>query len=129
MRSLNAFRAIITAHCVLILVQAALAGRYLSGGFDTITIHSANSGFVMLLGLAQLVTAGLLWRPGRGPGWPIGASLLICFAEVVQIGAGFSPELGLHVPLGVALFGVTAAMTGWAWSARPGVVDRPAGRA
>ena len=73
----------------------------------------------MLLGLAQLIAAGLLWRAGRGPAWPLGASLLICVAEVMQIGAGFSRNLGLHVPLGVTLFGTTAAMTGWAWSARP----------
>jgi len=121
MRTLTAFRAIVTAHCALILVQAALAGRYLSGGFDAISIHSANAGFVMLLGLAQAIVAGLLWRPAHGPAWPLGASLLICFAEVMQIGAGFSRNLGLHVPLGVTLFGATAAMTGWAWSARPAV--------
>lgn len=124
MRTLTAFRAIVTAHCTLILVQAALAGRYLSGGFDTISIHGANARLVMLLGVAQAIAAALLWRPGRGPAWPLGASLLICFADVMQIGAGFSRELGLHVPLGVTLFGATIAMTGWAWSARPGAMVR-----
>lgn len=129
MRTLTAFRAIITAHCALILVQAALAGRYLSGGFDAISIHSANAGFVALLGWAQLVAAALLWRPGRGPAWPLGASLLICFAEVMQIGAGFSRDLGLHVPLGVTLFGATAVLTGWAWNASPDALACRASRA
>jgi hypothetical protein len=129
MRALTAFRVIVTAHCALILVQAGLAGRYLSGGFDSISIHSANAGLLFLLGVTQLVTAGVLWRRGRGPAWPVGASALVLFAEVLQIGAGYSQNLGLHVPLGVTLFGVTAALTGWAWSARSGAVAPRASRA
>ena len=129
MRSLKLFRWIVTVHCALILVQAGLAGRYLSGGFDAITVHSATAGSVMLVAVVQVVAAGWLWRAGRGPGWPLGASLLVWFADVMQIGAGFSRNLGLHVPLGVALFGATAALAGWAWSARSGGFAREAGRA
>ena len=115
---LTALRTIATAHCAAIFVQAALAGRYLSGEFDAISIHNANAGLVMLLGWAQALAAALLWRPGRGPAWPLAASLLICVAELMQIGAGRAHELGLHVPLGVSLFGATATLTGWAWTAR-----------
>ena len=113
-----ALRLIVTVHCGLILLQAVLAGQYLSGGFDAIAVHRANAGFVLLVGWAQAVAALLLWRPGRGPAWPLGASALVCVAELMQMAAGTSRELGLHVPLGVTLFGAMAALTGWAWARR-----------
>jgi hypothetical protein len=113
-----AFRLIVTVHCALILLQAVLAGQYLSGVFDALAVHNANAGFVLLAGWAQAVAALLLWRPGRGPAWPLGASVLVCVAELMQMAAGMSRELGLHVPLGVTLFGATTALTGWAWARR-----------
>jgi hypothetical protein len=105
-------------HCALILLQAVLAGQYLSGVFDAIAVHRANAGFVLLAGWAQAIAALLLWRSGRGPAWALGASVLVSVAELMQMAAGMSRELGLHVPLGVTLFGTMAALTGWAWAHR-----------
>lgn len=113
-----AFRLVVTVHCALILLQALLAGQYLSGVFDALAVHRANAGFVLLAGWAQAVAALVLWRRARGPAWPLGATALVCVAELLQFGAGNARELGLHVPLGVTLFGAMTALTGWAWARR-----------
>jgi hypothetical protein len=51
-----------------------------------------------------------VWRPGRGPGWPALASLALLLAEELQLGFGYARILALHVPLGVAIFGLTVAI-------------------
>jgi hypothetical protein len=44
------------------------------------------------------------------PRWPALASLALLLAEELQIGFGYARMLALHVPLGVASFGLTTAM-------------------
>lgn len=56
-----------------------------------------------------------VWRPGRGPGWPALASLALLLAEILQLGFGYGRVLALHVPLGVAIFGLTVALALGAW--------------
>jgi hypothetical protein len=52
-----------------------------------------------------LVAVAILF-PGRGPWWPLLVGIAAFAAEVVQIILGFEPRLALHVPLGVAIFGL-----------------------
>ena len=103
-------RAIVLLHAALVLAQAALAGQFLAGHGAWLRVHETNAGIIQLVGLVQLVVAILLWRPGRGPGWPALASLALLLAEEFQIGFGYGRVLALHVPLGVAIFGLTVAM-------------------
>jgi hypothetical protein len=103
-------RAIVLLHAALVLTQAALAGQFLSGHGAWLRVHETNAGVIQLVGLVQLVVAVLVWRPGRGPGWPALASLALLVAEEFQIGFGYARVLALHVPLGVAIFGLTVAM-------------------
>jgi hypothetical protein len=103
-------RAIVLLHAALVLTQAALAGQFLAGHGAWLRVHETNAGIIQLVGLVQLVVAVLLWRPGRGPGWPALASLALLVAEELQIGFGYARVLALHVPLGVAIFGLTVAM-------------------
>ena len=63
-----------------------------------------------LLALTQLVLAVLAWRTGRGPGWLPLASLTLLLAVVAQNLLGVSGQLVLHVPLGVAIFGLVGAL-------------------
>jgi hypothetical protein len=65
--------------------------------------------------LIQLGVAVAVWRPGRGPGWPALASLALLLAEVAQIAVGYQQRLAVHVPLGVAIFGLTVALTLASW--------------
>ena len=103
-------RAIVLLHAALVLTQAALAGQFLAGHGAWLRVHETNAGIIQLVGLVQLVVAVLLWRPGRGPGWPALASLALLVAEELQIGFGYARVLALHVPLGVAIFGLTVAL-------------------
>jgi hypothetical protein len=103
-------RAIVLLHAALVLTQAALAGQFLSGHETWLRVHETNAGIIQLVGLVQLVVAVLVWRPGGGPGWPALASLALLLAEEFQIGFGYARLLALHVPLGVAIFGLTVAL-------------------
>jgi hypothetical protein len=88
--------------------QAAIAGQFLAGDAAWVRVHETNAGIIHLVALAQLVLAILVWR--RGPGWPALASLALLLAEELQMGFGYARMLALHVPLGVAIFGLTVAM-------------------
>jgi hypothetical protein len=103
-------RVIVLLHAVLVFVQAAAAGQFLAGNAAWLGVHEANAAIIQLVALVQLVVAILVWRPGRGPGWPALASLALLLAEELQMGFGYARLLGLHVPLGVAIFGLTVVM-------------------
>lgn len=47
-----------------------LAGSYLPGDLDAISVHSAIGGTLPVVGFLALVLAVLHWRPGRGPARP-----------------------------------------------------------
>jgi hypothetical protein len=53
-----------------------------------------------------------VWRTGRGPGWLVLAGVVLLLAVVVQAGAGYNHQLALHVPLGVAILGLTGTLLG-----------------
>lgn len=109
-------RAVVAVHAALVLVQAALAGRYLSGDAGALTLHEANGTEVItVVAMAQIVAAVLVWRPGRGRAWPMAASVALLAAETAQITFGFSGLRALHVPLGVAISGVTVALLVGSW--------------
>ncbi|WP_223167422.1 hypothetical protein [Nonomuraea sp. SYSU D8015] len=64
--------------------------------------------------LVQIVLAVLVWRPGRGAGWPALASVALFVAGGLQHVTWL--WLGAHLPTGVLLFGLVAAVLFWAWS-------------
>jgi hypothetical protein len=108
-RAARPLRAIVLLHAALVLTQAAFAGQFLAGA-AWVRLHELNAGIIHLVALVQLVVAILVWRPGRGPGWPALTSLALLLAEELQMGFGYARVLALHVPLGVAIFGITVAM-------------------
>lgn len=103
-------RVVVLLHAALILAQAAFAGQFLGGDAGWVRVHEANAGIIQLTAFVQLVLAILVWRPGRGPGWPALASLALLLVEELQLGFGYARMLALHVPLGVAIFGLTVAI-------------------
>jgi hypothetical protein len=42
-------------------------------------------------------------------------SVLVMLAGFAQSAVGGSGNLAVHVPLGVAMFGLAVLLTGWAW--------------
>jgi hypothetical protein len=118
--ALRGLRVVVLVHAALVLAQAAFAGRWLAGDAAGLRAHETNAGLIELVALVQLGLAVAVWRPGRGPGWPALASLALLLAEGFQIGMGYEGRLALHVPLGVAIFGLTVALALGAWR-----LDRP----
>ncbi|MBA2552599.1 MAG: hypothetical protein H0V10_02650, partial [Geodermatophilaceae bacterium] len=83
----------------LAVAQPVLAGSYLSGNLDAISVHSAIGGTLPVVGFLALILAVLHWWPGRGPAWPALVMVVLTVLIVVQANAGYSRTLGLHVPL------------------------------
>lgn len=110
---LTAFKAVALLNMVAVLVQAVTAGQLMSGAAGG--PHGAGAGAVHLLGLVQLVVAVLLWRPGRGAGWPALVSLAVLLLGFVQSMLGGSGAVAAHVPLGMALFGLSVWLVVWSW--------------
>jgi hypothetical protein len=102
-----------------VLLQAALAGGFITGDVGLLSLHSANAVLLVLTSAALLPATILLVRPGRGPWWPILVSVALWVAIVTQAGLGFARLVGLHIPLGMAIMGLIAAFTWWAFSYRP----------
>ncbi|WP_143590370.1 hypothetical protein [Thermoactinospora rubra] len=110
----SAFSYVATLGAVAVLVQAVTAGQLLGDG--SAGMHGIGAGAVHLVGLAQLVAALLLWRPGRGPAWPALVSAAILLLGFAQSMTGGSGAVALHVPLGMAIFGLNLWLALWSWT-------------
>lgn len=106
--------------------QPILAGSYLSGNLDAISVHSAIGGSLAPVAFLVLVLAVVHRWPGGGPTWPASVMAVLLILVVVQANAGYSRTLGLHIPLGVAIVGSTVALFAWSVLARPRLSVSPA---
>lgn len=97
---------------VAVFTQAVFAGLFLDGNGSWLAWHEANASLIQLLALVQALLAVGVWRTGRGPGWLALAGVVLLLAVVVQAGAGYNHQLALHVPLGVAILGLTGTLLG-----------------
>ena len=95
---------------VLVLLQAVLAALFVTGDVGMLEAHGINAGAVGTVALLQTVAAILVWRPGRGVVWPIWASTASFLLVEAQLGFGYARLLMLHIPMGVALFGLAAGL-------------------
>ncbi|MEU8251086.1 hypothetical protein [Nonomuraea sp. NPDC048916] len=110
---LTAFRIVAALSMLSVLVQAVTAGQLMGGG--TGNMHGSGATAVHVLGLVQLIVAVLLWRPGRGAGWPALVSLAALLLGFVQSMLGGTGQVSLHVPLGMTLFGLSVWLVVWSW--------------
>jgi hypothetical protein len=113
------FQISITAVTLMLFNQAVFAGQFLAGTFGALQTHRDNATFA---GLAVLFVAGcavLIRWPGRGPIWPVFASLGLFALIALQIALGFARALTVHIPLGVSIIVLAIVLTIWAWRARP----------
>ena len=107
-------RALSVVVLLQVLVQAALAGGFVTGDVGLLGLHSANGILLVLTTTALLPATVLLRWPGRGPWWPIVLSVALWWLVAVQVGLGFGRQVGAHIPLGVAIMGMISGFTGWA---------------
>jgi hypothetical protein len=101
-----------------VLLQAAFAGGFISGRIGYLNAHSINGSLllmtVMLLGGATI----LLFRPGRGPWWPILFSIALWWVCSIQVGIGFARLVGFHIPLGAAIMALSGGFVWWSLAYR-----------
>jgi len=122
-------RIVATGMTVLLWTQPLLIGLFLGGEYDKLAAHLTVGGILVALTLVQFLASVPAWRPGGLPGWVVAVCAAMVAGGVVQIAAGFQRNLGLHLPLGVALAATGLAVAIRAcWPARPhgGQVDEGA---
>jgi heme A synthase len=96
--------------------QAVFAGQFLGGTYGSLQVHRDGANSASIVVLVAVIAAILLRWPGRGPVWPMFASIALFVLIGVQIFLGYVRILTLHVPLGVAIIMIAAALAVWAWA-------------
>ena len=115
--SLIGLRITLVLHAALIVAQPILAGYFLSGNVDAITIHGSIGSTVWMLAMIQFVVAAIYWLGGGGRVWPTILTAVLFVAEFVQLAFGYQQDFAVHVPLGTAIVITVVWMT--VWSFRP----------
>ncbi|WP_062987586.1 hypothetical protein [Nocardia anaemiae] len=116
--ALVSLRIVTTAVVVLILLQAGLAGSFLSGNYESLTAHARNGGLLVAALLVQTIVAALAWRLSSGMVQPVIASLAQAVAATTLIPLGQHRILTAHVPLAVLLTIGVVIVAACSW--RPG---------
>jgi hypothetical protein len=93
----------------MVFLQAVFAGGFLSGRTGLRYAHGVNAGLLWLVSVVLIVVAVVTWRRGRSPGWVAAVASGLWVALEVQIAAGEAGMLWIHIPLGVAIFGIAVA--------------------
>ncbi|MDX3246207.1 hypothetical protein [Streptomyces sp. ME18-1-4] len=109
------FRTTVTTEALLAFAQPVLIGGFLQGHYASLQLHKENATFTGVTAMVMLLAAVLQWRPGRGPAWPVFASLTVVAAIVAQIIMGYSRTLAVHVPLGVLIITGDVLLLVWVW--------------
>lgn len=122
--SLWTLRFLLTGHLGAVLAQPVLAGRYLTGDVDAMAVHGLVGSLLALVAMALIAGAIAFVLGGRGQLWVLPVTVLLFLAEGYQIGIGYSRQLHLHVPLGVAIVVAAVLLAAWVWTPAAG---RPRG--
>ena len=113
--SLWALRITLLLHAGLLVAQPILAGYFLSGEVDAMSVHGAIGSTVWLVAMVQFVAAVCYWLAGGGRGWPTLFTAVLFFAEFVQLTFGYLQNFAVHVPLGTAIVVTVVWMTVWSF--------------
>lgn len=112
---LGPWRVALLLFTVTVASQPVTIGLYLSGRYPMIDWHgrlgsaaAAVALLVVALSVAYAVAGGRVWVV------PVGVVLFL--ATGIQIGQGYARNLGLHVPLGVAVVTGAILLTAWSWT-------------
>lgn len=107
----TALKGIAGLHAALVLLQAVFAGNFMGGDDAAMRIHQVIGTSVLYpVAIGQTILATVLWRRKLlSVAYPL-LSLAVVLVEGAQIGLGFTGQVALHVPIGVALFGATTAL-------------------
>jgi hypothetical protein len=110
-----ALKTVLTLHILGVIVQATLAGQFLSGTDGAVPIHEVTGWIVATLGLLQIILA-IVAR--SAPLWFVIASVGTFLGEGLQVGTGYGRFLGVHIPLAILIFGLVVWQTIWVYRER-----------
>jgi hypothetical protein len=107
----RALQVVLRLLAALVFAQSVFAGLFLDGDDAWRDWHATNGVLLIpLLALVEVVLAVLVWRSGRGPGWLALASVGLLLAIGAQVALGYTDQVAVHVPLGVAILGLTGTL-------------------
>lgn len=112
-RNLAALRSVLVLHALAVLTQAIFAGQFLSGIERPVFFHAWTAWLIMGLSAGQILLAVTLAGLG-GPLWLVISSIFVGIGEALQTGTGYGRFLGVHIPLGVFVFGAVTWQMIWA---------------
>lgn len=112
MKSLTALRLVAGVHAVAICLQPVFAGIYLNGSGAAMRMHEPIGLALTFTSLFQLLIATIWWRSGGRLLAPA-ATLLIMLGEGIQVAMGYTRQLAIHIPLGIALVAGAVAFAVW----------------
>ncbi|MEU4608157.1 hypothetical protein AB0F43_34680 [Kribbella sp. NPDC023972] len=115
--SLWSLRLVLLLHAGLVVAQPILAGYFLSGDVDAMNAHGPIGSTLWMVSMIQFVAAACYWLAGGGRVWPMLLTVVLFFAEFVQLTFGYLQNFAVHVPLGTAIVVTVVWMT--IWSFRP----------
>ena len=118
-----ALRLSLTVQAVDAFLQPVFEGRFLSGDFAMLATHRTNGTYVGVVSVSQVVLAIVAWWVSRVPMKVVLTIVALGATAGLQIYLGFHRDLGLHIPLGVALIGVSGWLAVWMWTHRPPRTD------
>ena len=124
--TLAGLRIVLSLHALAVLAQAALAGQFLSGVEGPVVFHEWTGWFILALSAAQIGITTLWFLRLGGPLWLWVASIFIFIAEALQVGTGYGRFLGVHIPLGVFVFGAVTVLLLWSFRKQAAGGDRAA---
>lgn len=110
--ALRALRGLAMLFGLLVLLQAALAGRGLYFNHHLIDIHGYVANFIFLVVIVQVALAFLAGIRGPRRSMVIGVNVLLLLLVLAQIGLGYSGRdeghtaASIHIPNGVLIFGL-----------------------
>lgn len=108
---MKTLRTVLALHMLGVIVQATLAGQFLSGADAAVPLHEGMGWAVAVLGLVQIGVA----FAARVPLWFVVASAGAFLGELLQVGTGYGRFLAVHIPLSILIFGLVVWQTVWAF--------------
>lgn len=113
---MGSLRVLFLLFLIDMLVQVVLAGLFITGDVALLKWHDNNANiFLSTLLFFALIPALLLWRPARGTSGPIWWILVLFLLIEAQKTLGYLRLIEWHIPVGVAIFGISVGLVVWAY--------------
>jgi|GEM_PF-986361 hypothetical protein len=107
-------RLLLSLTAVTAVAQPITIGQYLDGRYALLQMHSTGAAALEFFGLL-LIPMAIWYVVAGGRVWVL-ITMLLAVAIEAQAILGYVRDLGLHIPLGVAVVGGALALAIWFWT-------------